>query len=215
MELILIDDVFHLGRRGDRVRVANGYGRNYLLPKRLAVVATPGNLKMIEQQKLAQVKREAKNQEEAGILAQELNQLHLILSRKVGDTGALFGSVTTKDLSDLMHSNGVEFDRRKIQLEQPIKNIGNYDIELRPHPDVEAQILVSVIPEEAGPVERLKKRDEETDQIVAELEAKLAEVSQTQGESEGVENPVVPPPAEEAAEKPAEESAADPADNPS
>ena len=214
MELILIDDVFHLGRRGDRVRVANGYGRNYLLPKRLAVVATPGNLKMIEQQKLAQVKREAKNQEEAGILAQELNQLHLILSRKVGDTGALFGSVTTKDLSDLMHANGVEFDRRKIQLQQPIKNIGNYDIELRPHPDVEAQILVSVIPEEAGPVERLKKRDEETDQIVAELEAKLAEVSQTQGESEGVENSV-PTPAEEAAEKPAEESAADPADNPS
>ena len=204
MELILIDDVFHLGRRGDLVQVANGYGRNYLLPKRLAVVVTPGNLKIIEQQKLAQVKKEAKNQEEAGILAQELNQLHLILSRKVGDTGALFGSVTTKDLSDLMHANGVEFDRRKIQLEQPIKSIGNYNIELRPHPDVEAQILVSVIPEEAAPVERLKKRDEESDQIVAELEAKLADIGQAQVETEEAEK-LVPAPAEEAAEVPTED----------
>ena len=214
MELILIDDVFHLGRRGDLVQVANGYGRNYLLPKRLAVVVTPGNLKIIEQQKLAQVKKEAKNQEEAGILAQELNQLHLILSRKVGDTGALFGSVTTKDLSDLMHANGVEFDRRKIQLEQPIKSIGNYNIELRPHPDVEAQILVSVIPEEAAPVERLKKRDEESDQIVAELEAKLADIGQAPEQPTEVEKPV-PIPAEEAAEKPADEHAEEPADNPS
>ena len=203
MELLLIDDVFHLGRRGDLVQVANGYGRNYLLPKRLAVVATPGNLKMIEQQKLAQVKKEAKNQEEAGILAGELNQLHLILSRKVGDTGALFGSVTTKDLSDLMHANGVEFDRRKILLEQPIKGIGNYNIELRPHPEVEAQMLVSVIPEETGPVERLKKRDEESDAIVAELEAKLAEVHQAQDEPEEAQKPV-PTPAEDSAEEPAE-----------
>ncbi len=204
MELILIDDVFHLGRRGDLVRVASGYGRNYLLPKRLAVVATPGNLKMIEQQKLAQVKREAKNQEEAGILAEELNQLHLILSRKVGDTGALFGSVTTKDLSDLMHANGVEFDRRKILLEQPIKSIGNYDIELRPHPEVEAKILVSVVPEEAGPIERLRKRDEESDQIVAELEAKLAEVHQSQDAPEEAQKPVPTPP-EDSAEEPAED----------
>ena len=203
MELLLIDDVFHLGRRGDLVQVANGYGRNYLLPKRLAVVATPGNLKMIEQQKLAQVKKEAKNQEEAGILAGELNQLHLILSRKVGDTGALFGSVTTKDLSDLMHANGVEFDRRKILLEQPIKGIGNYNIELRPHPEVEAQMLVSVIPEETGPVERLKKRDEESDAIVAELEAKLAEVHQAQDEPEEAQKPVHTP-AEDSAEEPAE-----------
>ena len=203
MELLLIDDVFHLGRRGDLVQVANGYGRNYLLPKRLVVVATPGNLKMIEQQKLAQVKKEAKNQEEAGILAGELNQLHLILSRKVGDTGALFGSVTTKDLSDLMHANGVEFDRRKILLEQPIKGIGNYNIELRPHPEVEAQMLVSVIPEETGPVERLKKRDEESDAIVAELEAKLAEVHQAQDEPEEAQKPV-PTPAEDSAEEPAE-----------
>ena len=203
MELLLIDDVFHLGRRGDLVQVANGYGRNYLLPKRLAVVATPGNLKMIEQQKLAQVKKEAKNQEEAGILAGELNQLHLILSRKVGDTGALFGSVTTKDLSDLMHANGVEFDRRKILLEQPIKGIGNYNIELRPHPEVEAQMLVSVIPEETGPVERLKKRDEESDAIVAELEAKLAEVHQAQDEPEEAQKPVRTP-AEDSAEEPAE-----------
>ncbi len=211
MELILIDDVLHLGRRGELVRVANGYGRNYLLPKRLAVVATPGNVKMIEQQKLAQVKREAKNQEEAGILAQELNQLHLILSRKVGETGALFGSVTTKDLADLMHANGVEFDRRKILLEQPVKSIGNYNIELRPHPEVEAQILVSVIPEEAGPVERLKKRDEESDQIVSDLEAKLAELHQAQDEpeEEEVEKPAPAP------EDSAEEVVAEPVKDPS
>ena len=210
MELILIDDVFHLGRRGDLVQVANGYGRNYLLPKRLAVTVTPGNLKIIEQQKLAQVKKEAKNQEDAGILAEELNQLHLILSRKVGDTGALFGSVTTKDLSDLMHTNGVEFDRRKIQLEQPLKSIGNFNIELRPHPEVAAQMLVSVIPEEAGPVERLKKRDEESDQIVADLEAKLAEIHPVQEQPQAPAEPV-PTPVQDSPEEPTEDPSIAPA----
>ena len=209
MELILIDDVFHLGRRGEVVRVAKGYGRNYLIPKGLAVLVTPGNLKMIEQQRLSQVKKEAKNREEAGILAEELSQLHLILSRKVGDSGALFGSVTTKDLSDLMHANGVEFDRRKILLQQPIKSIGNFQIELRPHVEVEAQFLVSVVPEEAGPIERLKKKDEESDQIVADLDARLAEIQASQEESEADKQPMSPP-----AEGSAEESEETPEPSP-
>ena len=112
MELILIDDVFSLGKRGEVVNVADGYGRNYLLPKKLAIPATPGNQKMIEQQRLAMAKKEAHFKEEAELLSQELNQLHLVVSRKTGDTGTLFGSVTSKDIAQLLVGEGIHLDRR-------------------------------------------------------------------------------------------------------
>jgi len=121
MEVILIDDVFELGKRGTVVRVADGYGRNYLIPKKLAIPSTPGNKKMIEQQRLVMAKKEAKYQEEAELLTQELTQLHLMISRKSGETGTLFGSVTSKDIADLIKTTGVQMDRRKIVLHQPIK----------------------------------------------------------------------------------------------
>ncbi len=181
MEVILIDDVFELGKRGTMVRVADGYGRNYLIPKNLAIPATPGNQKMMEQQRLAMAKKESKYQEEAELLTQELNQLHLMISRKSGETGTLFGSVTSKDIADLLKTTGIQLDRRKIILNQPIKSIGNYTIEVRPHSEVTAELLLSVLLEGDKPVARIKKKDEETDEIVAELEAKLKEMKQSMG----------------------------------
>ncbi len=190
MEIILIDDVFELGKRGDVVRVANGYGRNYLIPKKLAVPATPGNRKMVDQQRLAMAKKESKYQEEAELLAQELNQLHLIISRKSGDTGTLFGSVTSKDITDLLQHTGIRLDRRKLLLSQPIKSIGNYRIEIRPHSEVTAELLLSVPIEGEQPISEVKKKDEESDKIVADLEAKLKEMGQlTRGQSSASPQP--------------------------
>ncbi|MCK5351342.1 50S ribosomal protein L9 [bacterium] len=213
MEVILIDDVFELGKRGTVVRVADGYGRNYLIPKSLAIPATPGNRKMIEQQRLAMAKKESKYQEEAELLTQELNQLHLMLSRKSGETGTLFGSVTSKDIADLLKTTGIQMDRRKIVLNQPIKSIGNYRIEVRPHSEVTAELLLSIVAEGDEPVSKIKKKDEESDAIVAELEATLREMKQSMATES-----VIPPepedlPTEEEAksqqqEEPAEETAA-------
>lgn len=177
MEVILIDNVYELGRRGDIVNVSVGYGRNYLLPKKLAVPATPGNKKMIEEQRVALAKKEAKFVEEAEILAQQLGQLHILVSRKSGDSGVLFGSVSSKDISEALEKNGINLDRRKILLDHPIKNIGNFTVEVRPHSDVEAKIIVSVLPETDEPVCRTLPRGEESDKILAELEAKLSDLS--------------------------------------
>jgi large subunit ribosomal protein L9 len=205
MEVILIDDVFELGKRGTVVRVADGYGRNYLIPKSLAIPATPGNRKMIEQQRLAMAKKESKYQEEAELLTQELNQLHLMLSRKSGETGTLFGSVTSKDIAALLKTTGIQMDRRKIVLNQPIKSIGNYRIEVRPHSEVTAELLLSIVAEGDEPVSKIKKMDEESDAIVAELEARLKEMKQSMATES-----VIPPepedlPTEEEAESPQQE----------
>jgi len=175
MEIILSEDVYGLGRRGDIVTVADGYGRNYLLPRKLAVKATPGNIKEIEQKKILLAKQEAKYVEEAEILAQELAQRHILISRKSGDAGVLFGSVTTKDITDILAANGINLDRRKLILKTPIKSIGNYEIEARPHSEVEAKFMVSVMPELDTPVAKVIPRGEESDAIIAELEAKLQE----------------------------------------
>ena len=217
MEVILIDDVFELGKRGEVVNVANGYGRNYLIPKKLAIPSTPGNLKMIEQQRLSMAKREAKDQEEAELLAQELNQLHLIVSRKSGDAGVLFGSVTTKDIAHLLAGDGIQMDRRKVLLDQPVKNIGNYRIQVRPHSAVSAELLLSVLIEGDESVARVKKKDEESEAIIAELEASLQEMEQAESapqeqeaQAEAPDEPDEPTQEEEPVEAASEEQEAAP-----
>ncbi len=175
MEIILSEDVYGLGRRGDIVTVADGYGRNYLIPRKLAVKATPGNIKEIEQKKILLAKQETKYVEEAEILAQELALRHVLISRKSGDAGVLFGSVTTKDITGILADNGIILDRRKLILKTPIKSLGNYEIEVRPHSDVEAKFMVSVLPETDAPVAKVIPRGEESDAIIAELEEKLAD----------------------------------------
>ena len=178
MQLVLIDDVLHVGRRGDVVTVASGYGRNYLIPKGLAVAATSANLKMVEQQRAVLARKEAGVKEDAEILAQELNQLHLVLSRKAGETGALFGSVTAKDLADLLAENGFNLDRRKIDVEHPLKSIGNFPVEVHPHPEVKLEVLVSVVLEEEEPVARILKRGtDESAGIVSGVESLLKEAA--------------------------------------
>lgn len=173
MQVILVDDVFELGKRGEVVKVSTGFGRNYLIPQKLAIPATAGNLKAIEQQRLAMARKETKDKEEAQLLAQQLSDKHLVISRKAGDTGVLFGSVTSKDLGDVLESNGFHFDRRKILLPQPIKSIGNFRVETRPHSEVKIDLLVSVLAEGDEPIARVLPRGEESDQIVRDLQAKL------------------------------------------
>jgi large subunit ribosomal protein L9 len=175
MEIILKEDVYGLGRRGDIVRVADGYGRNYLIPKNLAVRSTPGNVREIEQKRIQLAKQEAKYVEEAEILAQELALRHVLISRKSGDAGVLFGSVTAKDITEILAENGINLDRRKLILRTPIKSIGNYEIEVRPHSDVEAKFMVSVLSETDAPVAKVIPRGEESDKIIKELEAKVVE----------------------------------------
>ncbi len=178
MQLVLIDDVLHLGRRGDVVSVAAGYGRNYLIPQGLAVAATSANLKMVEQQRAALARKETRVKGGAEILARELDKLHLVLSRKAGETGALFGSVTAKDLADLLAEKGFNVDRQKIDLEHPLKTIGNFPVEAHPHPDVKLEFLVSVVLEEEEPFTRiLNQETDESAEIVSGVENLLSQAS--------------------------------------
>jgi len=177
MEVILIDNVYELGRRGDVIKVSEGYGRNYLIPRKLAIPATPGNLKRVEEQRIALAKKEAKFVEEAELLARELSQLHILISRKAGETGSLFGSVNSKDLAEAFEAGGIKLNRRKIMLQQPLKRIGNYTVEIRPHSDVQVNVLVSVLPEADELICKTMPRGEESDAIVRELDAKIADIS--------------------------------------
>jgi large subunit ribosomal protein L9 len=174
MQLVLVDDVIHLGRRGDIVRVANGYGRNYLIPEGLAIPATKANLKIMEMQKKILARKASQEKESAEILGGELAKLHLVFSRKAGETGVLFGSVTSKDLTDLLEKKGLILDRRKIELEQPLKSIGNFTVKAYPHPEVPIEILISVTVEGEEPLtEVLQRESEQSTEIMDEVAASL------------------------------------------
>jgi large subunit ribosomal protein L9 len=147
MEVILREDVDKLGTRGQTVKVASGYARNFLLPKRLAVAATESNKKIVEQERHAGLRREAKESADAGDLAKMLNGVTLNISQKAGENDQLFGSVTSKDIADLLERQGYTIDRRKIQLENAIKTIGEHKVPIRLHKDVMAEITVNVTKE--------------------------------------------------------------------
>ena len=149
LELILREDVAHLGRRGDVIQVKNGYARNYLLPRKLAVPLTEGNRKAVEQQKASALRHEVSEKSEAEQLAAMLASLTLTIARKAGETGALFGSVTSLDVGEALQQQGYEIDRRKILLEEPLKQLGEYQVPLRLHREVTASITVQVVPEQA------------------------------------------------------------------
>ena len=149
MELILREDIDNLGRRGDVVQVKGGYGRNYLLPRKLAMTVTPGARKVIEQEKAAAVRRDAREQTDAQQLSTMLAQLRLTFARKAGENGVLFGSVTSHDIADALHKKGYEIDRRKVHLEEPLKQLGEATVPVRLHKEVTASITVEVVPEEA------------------------------------------------------------------
>ncbi len=148
MKLLLKEDVTGLGFCGDEVEVKDGYGRNFLIPNGKALLATPKNLKQFKHQKSIVNGRLKKVKAAADALAQEIGKVTCTLKKKVGDQGKLFGSVTTQEISESLRAQGVELDRRKIQLGEPIKSLGDFEVSVKLHPDVTAKVKVIVMQEE-------------------------------------------------------------------
>ena len=144
MEVILKEDVNKLGHRGDVVKVADGYGRNYLLPGKLAIEANAANKAVIEQMKSSSVRKSAKEKTEAESLATLLNAVELVFERKVGEQDHLFGSVTSSDIAHQLEAKGFTIDRRKISLEEPLKQIGEYHVPVKLHREVTSHVKVTV-----------------------------------------------------------------------
>jgi len=156
MEVILKEDVNKLGSRGDVVKVAEGYGRNYLIPKKLAIEATAANRAVIEQMKAAAVRRAAREKGDAQALAQQVEGVVLNFTRKSGEHDQLFGSVTSADIAHELEHKGLQVDRRKIQLEEPLKHIGEFNVPVKLHRDVTVPLKVVINKEaaaEAAPAE--------------------------------------------------------------
>ena len=148
MEVILREDIDKLGTRGQVVKVAAGYARNFLLPKRLAVAATGSNKKIVEQERQAHLRKEAKLKVEAEDLSKLLTGVTVTIVQKAGENDQLFGSVTSKDVVDALAGKNFTIDRRKVQLDEPIKQLGEYKIPVRLHKDVTAEVTVVVAKEE-------------------------------------------------------------------
>jgi large subunit ribosomal protein L9 len=149
MEVILKEDVNNLGHRGDVVKVAAGYGRNYLLPQNLAMEANAANKAVIDQMKNAAVRRSAKEKTEAEALVAQLDAIALSFARKTGENDHLFGSVTSSDIAQQLEEKGFTIDRRKIHLDEPLKSLGDFLVPVRLHREVTAHVKVVVQAEEA------------------------------------------------------------------
>jgi large subunit ribosomal protein L9 len=150
MEVILREHIEHLGERGQIVKVADGYARNYLLPRNLALPATEGNRRHVERERKIVEAREAESKAQAEGLAARLTALDISIARRVGDTEQLYGSVTAADIADLLKAKGFEIDRRKLILPEAIKALGEYDVPLKLHRQVSVPLKVKVV-REGGP----------------------------------------------------------------
>jgi large subunit ribosomal protein L9 len=151
MEVILREHVDNLGRRGEVVKVADGYARNYLLPRKLALLATEGNKKQIERERVKFDAREAEEQKVAQAMADRIANVEVEVARKVGETDVLYGSVTSSDIADALAKKGFEVDRRKLVLQEPIKKLGEVTIPVKLHREVTANVKVRVIAEGETP----------------------------------------------------------------
>ncbi len=147
MEVILREHVDNVGKRGEVVKVADGFARNYLLPRKLALPVTPGNLKHVERERAKFDARESEERQGAQAVATKLDGIVVLITRKVGETEALYGSVTSADIAASLASQGLEIDKRKIQLQEPIKRLGDYDVPIKLHRDVVAPIKVKIVAE--------------------------------------------------------------------
>ena len=147
MELILRDDVDKLGRRGDIVKVKEGFARNFLLPRGLGMPVNAANKAMIEKEKKANLARLAKEKAEFEQLAARIASLRFIAPRKVGENDVLYGSVTSGDVADFLKAKGVEIDKRKVQLDEPIKHLGEHELKIKLHPEVVATLKLLVTKE--------------------------------------------------------------------
>jgi len=147
MNVILKQDVENLGKTGDVVKVAPGYGRNYLLPRKFALEATPGNIKIAEIERLAKARHDHREKEAATLVAREIVKLTVTIRRKSGEGGSLYGSVTALDIAEFLANHKIDIDKRKIQLDEPIKTIGEFEVPIRLHRDVTVPIKVVVTAE--------------------------------------------------------------------
>ena len=149
MEVILKEDVANLGHRGDVVKVADGYGRNFLLPRKLALQATLANKSVIEQMKSSAARRSASEKALAEELVAKIEVVVLSFTRKSGENGHLFGSVTSLDIASELETKGFEIDRRKIQLDEPLKSVGEFTVAIKLHREVTAHVKVNVLTDAA------------------------------------------------------------------
>jgi large subunit ribosomal protein L9 len=147
MEVILREHVDNLGRRGEIVKVADGYARNYLLPRKLALLVTEGNKKQIERERAKFDAKESDERLVAEVIAERMANVEVVIARKVGETQALYGSVTTADITEALAAKGFELDRRKLQLTEPLKKVGEFDITVKLHREVTATVKVKVVAE--------------------------------------------------------------------
>jgi large subunit ribosomal protein L9 len=150
MEVILREHVDNLGRRGEIVKVAAGYARNYLLPRKLALLATEGNKKHVERERKIMEVKEAEEKGQADALAARLGLVEIAIARRVGETDQLYGSVTAVDIADFLKTKGFEIDRRKLILPEPIKAIGEHKVPLKLHREVIVPLTVKVVKEGAA-----------------------------------------------------------------
>ena len=146
MKVILIEELRGLGSRGDVVSVKDGYARNFLIPKKLAREATRGNLKAVEQERKKWALLANQERDAAQKAADSVKGVKITVTKRVGEHGQLFGSVTANEIADALHAKGIEVDKRRIELGQPIKTLGVHDVEVRLHRDVSAHIQVEVVP---------------------------------------------------------------------
>jgi large subunit ribosomal protein L9 len=147
MEVILREHVDNLGRRGEVVKVADGYARNYLLPRKLALLATEGNKKQIEREREKFESKELEEKKVAEAVGERLAAIEIEIARKVGETEALYGSVTSGDVAEVLHAKGFDIDKRKLVLQEPIKKLGDYSIPVKLHRDVTTNLKVRVVAE--------------------------------------------------------------------
>ena len=145
MEIILREHIDNLGRRGEVVKVADGYARNFLLPRKLALLATEGNKQQIERERAKFDAKELEDKKSAEAVAERMANVQIEIARKVGETEALYGSVTTADIAAALEAKGFDIDRRKLQLAEPIKRIGEFDIPVKLHREVTATVKLKVV----------------------------------------------------------------------
>jgi large subunit ribosomal protein L9 len=147
MQVILLENVPSLGKAGDLVKVSDGYGRNYLIPQKKAIFATEKGLKLVEHQKRQVQQRLEKGKKDAQRLGQEIEKLSCTFAKTVGESGKLFGSVTSMEIESYLKENGIDVDRKKILLEEPIKNLGMFTVPIKLSAEVTAHLKVWVVQE--------------------------------------------------------------------
>lgn len=188
MKVLLLEDVDNLGYAGEVKNVANGYGRNYLLPQKMAVVATPGALKQAETIRKAAEKQRAQELEDARAIANQIEGLVLLFERRAGETGKLYGSVTSGDIAEAIEAKtGIALDKRKVALPEPIRNLGEQEVVIKLMIDVQTSVKVEVLPQ-GGILERSRLEEAEARRAA---EAAAAAPPEEVAEAPAVDQPEV------------------------